>query len=264
MKQHLFLFGLLLAMASNVAAQEHKFHLVTEGKQWAVCVNTFTGKFWTETYRLQGDTVINEKTYKIEHVSRDEDLSDMKPSGRYMREENGKVYSITDKDLRDDFVFDYSMEISDTLCYNPGIDSYGNVHDNFQCIRLVAVRDTVMPNGDNEVRKCYDVEEGWFNNGNYQFTGAIYTCLEDIGFELWGLSTPQIGIVGSSSYLLYVKQDGKMLCQSKEKVLWKDNTGIASLKSNKTATPYYDLQGRKVAHPTRGIYVKDGKKVVIK
>ena len=28
-------------------------------------------------------------------------------------------------------------------------------------------------------------------------------------------------------------------------------------------TPYYDLQGRKVAHPTRGIYIKDGKKVIL-
>ena len=29
-------------------------------------------------------------------------------------------------------------------------------------------------------------------------------------------------------------------------------------------TPYYDLMGRKVANPTRGIYIKDGKKVAIK
>ena len=29
-------------------------------------------------------------------------------------------------------------------------------------------------------------------------------------------------------------------------------------------TPYYDLQGRPVANPTRGIYIKDGKKVAIK
>lgn len=27
---------------------------------------------------------------------------------------------------------------------------------------------------------------------------------------------------------------------------------------------YYDLQGRKVAHPTRGIYIKDGRKVILK
>lgn len=28
-------------------------------------------------------------------------------------------------------------------------------------------------------------------------------------------------------------------------------------------TPYYDLQGRPVESPTRGIYIKDGKKVII-
>ena len=32
----------------------------------------------------------------------------------------------------------------------------------------------------------------------------------------------------------------------------------------KETNSYYDLQGRKVAHPTRGIYIKDGRKVVIK
>ena len=254
---------MLLAIAGYVTAQEDKVYLVAEGKQWAVCVNTFKGEYWTETYRLQGDTVISGKTYKIEHISRCEDLSDMKPSGRYLREENGKVYSITDKDQRDDFVFDYSMEIGDTLCYNPGIDSYGNVHNNFQCIRLVAVRDTVMPNGDGRVRKCYDVKEGIFDSGNYQFTDAIYTCIEGIGFELWGLSVPQIGIVGSWTYLFYVKQDDTMLYQSSEKILWKDNTGIESIKSDRIDTQYYDLMGRKVDSPTRGIYIKEGRKVVI-
>ena len=32
---------------------------------------------------------------------------------------------------------------------------------------------------------------------------------------------------------------------------------------SKTSSPYYDLQGRKAANPTRGIYIKDGKKVII-
>ena len=30
-----------------------------------------------------------------------------------------------------------------------------------------------------------------------------------------------------------------------------------------SVTPYYDLMGRPVANPTRGIYIKDGRKVVI-
>ena len=32
---------------------------------------------------------------------------------------------------------------------------------------------------------------------------------------------------------------------------------------SKTSSPYYDLQGRKVANPTRGIYIKDGKKIAV-
>lgn len=41
-------------------------------------------------------------------------------------------------------------------------------------------------------------------------------------------------------------------------------TSISAIKDAPSAiTPYYDLQGRKVAHPTRGIYIKDGKKIAV-
>ena len=88
MKKTLLSMLMIASCFNAVNAQLHpsKTYLVTEGKQWAVCRHSFRGEFWTETYRLQGDTVINGKTYKIEHAARNEDLSDMKPSGRYMRE----------------------------------------------------------------------------------------------------------------------------------------------------------------------------------
>ena len=38
---------------------------------------------------------------------------------------------------------------------------------------------------------------------------------------------------------------------------------ISPITSEAALTPYYDLQGRPVAAPTRGIYIKDGKKVII-
>ena len=38
---------------------------------------------------------------------------------------------------------------------------------------------------------------------------------------------------------------------------------ISPITSEAVLTPYYDLQGRPVAAPTRGIYIKDGKKVII-
>lgn len=42
------------------------------------------------------------------------------------------------------------------------------------------------------------------------------------------------------------------------------NTSVTLPQTKRIVTPYYDLQGRPVANPTRGIYIKDGKKVVIK
>ena len=248
-------------------SQTSKPYLVTEGKQWAVCRHTFKG-YWTETYRLQGDTIINGKTYKIEHASRNEDLSDMKPSGRYMREEDGRVYSITDKDQRDDFVFDYSMEVGDTLFYNSYFDYYGNEYEHPICLRLIAIRDTIMPNGDGRVRKCYDTEEGYLNSDDmYEFHPEgktfLHSFIEDIGYTATGLSPSEIGTTGVGYSLLYVKQGDTMLYQQEDGVLWKDTTSVEGIKTNNHDTPYYDLQGRPIANPTRGIYIKDGKKVTI-
>ena len=50
-------------------------------------------------------------------------------------------------------------------------------------------------------------------------------------------------------------------------LLWgkevKPGTSVAAPMVNQTPTPYYDLMGRPVANPTRGIYIKDGKKIAV-
>ena len=44
----------------------------------------------------------------------------------------------------------------------------------------------------------------------------------------------------------------------------RSETSLTIVEQKNEDVPYYDLQGRKVANPTRGIYIKDGHKVVIK
>ena len=41
------------------------------------------------------------------------------------------------------------------------------------------------------------------------------------------------------------------------------DTSISPIVAPSTDTPYYDLQGRPVANPTRGIYIRNGKKVIL-
>lgn len=42
------------------------------------------------------------------------------------------------------------------------------------------------------------------------------------------------------------------------------STGISNIENQRVDNNYYDLAGRKVAKPTKGIYVKNNKKVVVK
>ena len=41
------------------------------------------------------------------------------------------------------------------------------------------------------------------------------------------------------------------------------DTSISPIVAPNTDAPYYDLQGRPVANPTRGIYIRNGKKVIL-
>lgn len=44
----------------------------------------------------------------------------------------------------------------------------------------------------------------------------------------------------------------------------KETTGISVLKSNDNSKTFYDIQGRRVANPTKGLYIQNGMKRVIK
>ena len=43
-----------------------------------------------------------------------------------------------------------------------------------------------------------------------------------------------------------------------------DGTGIESVTSNNSVGGIYDLQGRKVENPEKGIYIVNGKKILVK
>ena len=69
----------------------------------------------------------------------------------------------------------------------------------------------------------------------------------------------------SEAYNVYVNNTlSSIYAAPEQKVYYVCATRIEDIESLPNDTPYYDLQGRKVVSPTRGIYIKDGKKMVIK
>ena len=85
-----------------------------------------------------------------------------------------------------------------------------------------------------------------------------------IGF--YKLNSTVTSVPGNKAFLVLTSTEA----QAKSFVLSFDDgetTGIETINVEKNATKdgvYYDLQGRRVEHPTRGIYILNGKKVVIK
>ena len=194
-----------------------KTYLVTEGKEWAVCSHGFMPppNHSTYTYRLQGDTIIDGKRYLKEHVSHDIHLANWKPSGRYLREENGKVYSKF-KQKNEQIQLDYNMNVGDTLRYNDHTDNYRD----YVYICLTGIRDTIMPNGDGVSRRCYDVDAGQYIAGTYHPCEHQTSFVEGIGWIDWGLGKQLLLTDGGWDELLYVKQGNNLLYQKEKGVWW--------------------------------------------
>lgn len=83
-------------------------------------------------------------------------------------------------------------------------------------------------------------------------------------FRVWGAEVND----GRQYTLFSCYEDGVCIYSAEEYEKWKQSLGIAPQQAVTPRTPaqgLYDLQGRKVTGTaTRGIYVKDGRKVVVK
>ncbi len=59
-------------------------------------------------------------------------------------------------------------------------------------------------------------------------------------------------------------QNDKLMDMVRKKLGIEDVNSIITLKKEDDKSPLFDLQGRKVQNPANGLYIKDGKKVVVK
>ena len=145
--------------------------------------------------------------------------------------------------------------------------------------------DFSAPQQKMEAGKPYLVkwEAGGKDIVNPVFTGV--TIKDDVSpvkagaVRFVGIFTPTVLPAGSKD-ILYVGLDGKLYYPNEDVTLGAfrayfevmfggedGSTGIIGISNSKAAVcdgSYYDLQGRKVLHPTKGLYIVNGKKVVVK
>ena len=231
-------------------------YLVVEGLQWAKCyMYATTSDIHSRAFELNGDTIIECKTYKIERSTNRKNLSNMKPTNCFVREEAGKVYR-REGSKNEYLWFDYKADIGDSIFYENSF------------VKVIGHSDTTITcNGTIRTYKGIDVQIGRYDNeGSYLIPGYVTTFYEQLGLFITGeiVEAPSFMLTGGKTELLWIKRDGELLYLNKDDVFWRDNTSINLSQKKRVNTAFYhDLQGRPVINPTHGIYIKDGKKVII-
>ncbi len=110
--------------------------------------------------------------------------------------------------------------------------------------------DVVTSSTTNVAANCLKVSDGTAKDGIYVLANGS----QGVGFYKWAGEALSKGKV-----YLELPSDSRSFIG-----LGGETTGIDNVNANVNDNSYFDLQGRRVAQPTKGLYIVNGKKVILK
>ncbi|MEO1517540.1 MAG: T9SS type A sorting domain-containing protein [Bacteroidota bacterium] len=122
MTRQLLLFSLSFVFSINLFSQQ----FLVEGAEWYSAHGSFDNAYelTTRKYFVEGDFLANGKTYKeikftyqTVNQNTSEIVSNHEGTYGYAYEENGKVYRLDQSSEEDILIYDFSMEVGDTIQY---------------------------------------------------------------------------------------------------------------------------------------------------
>ena len=238
-KELLLTYFLLLSILSF--GQELYKPFLEEGKVWTYhYYNEFTGHEFYESLAVSGDTIVDNKSYKR--------ITDVE-TGNYrygMREDGQKVFAT------------YPHYTGEVLLYDFGL----NEGDAFQLYD--------DDNGSNPNAWATVVSVDTVVVGNRAFRVLDVRPKDMMGWPNWWVE----GIGGmnhlTSNYLSTGNCYVFSLCQLDGETIFthKDcrTVGIHEQQylTKKEISTFYNIQGRQIQNATKGIYIRDGRKVFVK
>lgn len=214
--------------------------IAADGKEWTfktLEVSPSEIRMW-----IDGDTIVGnracKKIYKHTRASDGQETFEVNFCWQ-----DDKQYWQNDR-----LLFDFGIDRHD---YFFGVD---NNSEDASFRYVVASGDTILYDG---LTRRYVIVSKEIDD-DFPSPENVDIWVEGIGSLKTGVLDYNMLAEGKEMELLSCIYNGVYLYKS-------DNTSIKNLPliQETSDTPYYDLQGRKVANPTRGIYIKDGRKVVI-
>ena len=240
MKRYLILLAMLLAIVSGVTAQEP---IAMDGKEWHIREKIVHYiDYSSDVYMwIAGDTIVDDIYCKKLYIHTKQlwEGSEESLEVRYCHQDGEKYYQ------NGDLMYDFSLEVGDEFA------TYVDNEENKLLYTVVGVGDTVLLDG---LSRKYLVMAP-------SYEGVVIPGYTDIWVE--GIGSLTQGIAQNDFYWSGGVITELQSCSYNGQCIYaKSDTYINNVSSN-VSTPYYDFMGRPVANPTRGIYIKDGKKIAV-
>lgn len=261
MKKNLFLLLLLSFVSGKALAGNDYRPMVVEGKTWHE-ISRAPQAFYDFTYYVSGDTVVDENDYKKLYI---------KVTVSRYSEEEGKQEEIYSSDaavwacLQECDSCVYILKHGErSMLYDFRL-SIGDVAFDTDHLTLTVTKvDTISVNGIN--RKRLWMKEAYKDHDTGERTGY---WVEGIGSN-FGLEASHEWDATSMPMLYECLENSELVFSASDFSVpaWSGFETSLSDKSMQqvTTAATYDLQGRRVTGqpPRKGLYIKNGKKVVIK
>ena len=210
------------------------------GKEWNIRAGHYI-YFSDIRMWIDGDTIVDGMACKKLYTHTKQLWEEGKESVEvgYCRQDGDKYYQ------NGDLMFDFSLGVGDEFA------TYVDNEESGLFYAVVGVGDTVWIDG--LVRKYMVVAPC--------HEGVVIPGYTDIWVE--GIGSLTQGIAQNDFYWSGGVITELQSCSYNGQCIYaKSDTYINNVSSN-VSTPYYDFMGRPVANPTRGIYIKDGKKIAV-
>lgn len=238
------LWGTPYDMRSPLAVDEN--YLAVDGKEWNIIATvTHEDVPYTSDVRMwvDGDTIVGDIRYKKLYKQETPRWKggEEKLDVGYCRQNGNKYYQ------NGKLMFDFGLSGQfDALIVDNQVGLYAYVSQ---------TGDTILTDGKS---RKYQTMYWWEGYDGEEIDISIKdTWVEGIGSltmgiydNIFGKHKRSIELQSCSYYGLYIYQ--------------KNGTNVdVPQHLSAPSTPYYDLQGRPVVNPARGIYIKDGKKIAV-
>ena len=238
------LWGTPYDMRSPLAVDEN--YLAVDGKEWNIIATvTHEDVPYTSDVRMwvDGDTIVGDIRYKKLYKQETPRWKggEEKLDVGYCRQNGNKYYQ------NGKLMFDFGLSGQfDALIVDNQVGLYAYVSQ---------TGDTILTDGKS---RKYQTMYWWEGYDGEEIDISIKdTWVEGIGSLTMGIYDNIFGKHKRSIELQSCTYNGMYLYK-------KDDTHIIPIRQELIlSTPYYDLQGHPVANPTRGIYIKDGKKIAV-